>query len=114
MNIENDVRAVIEGIQSGKLLETFDRYYDAEVVMSENGRDERVGFEACRAYEVQFVEGVDFHSATVGRTVVEGDTAAIEWNFEFTPKGGERIVQKQIAMQTWKGGKVVREDFYHG
>ena len=47
MGIESNVRDVIEGIQSGKILETFDRFYGNDVVMSENGANERVGFEAC-------------------------------------------------------------------
>jgi hypothetical protein len=114
MSHENDVKAVIQGILNGKILETFDRYYAPDVVMSENGEDERVGFESCRSYEEGFVNNVEFHSASVGRTLVDGDQAAIEWTFEFTPKGGERVTQKQVAMQTWKDGKVVREDFYHG
>jgi hypothetical protein len=24
------------------------------------------------------------------------------------------MTQKQVAVQTWKNGQVVREDFYHG
>ena len=114
MTQETSVQAVIDGILRGQILETFDRYYAPDVVMSENGSDERVGFEACRAYEEAFVNGVEFHAASVGRTIVAGDQAAIEWTFEFTPKGGERMTQKQVALQTWRDGKVVREDFYHG
>ncbi len=113
MGIESNVRDVIEGIQSGKILETFDRFYGNDVVMSENGANERVGFEACRAYEVNFVQGVEFHAVRVGRAIVEGNDAAVEWTFEFTPKGGERVVQKQVSLQSWKDGKIVREDFYH-
>ena len=114
MTQEPPVQAVIDGILSGKILETFDRYYAPDIVMSENGADERVGFEACRAYEEAFVNGVEFHAASVGRTILSGDQAAIEWTFEFTPIGGERLVQKQVALQTWRDGKIVREDFYHG
>ncbi|MHC4377060.1 MAG: nuclear transport factor 2 family protein [Planctomycetota bacterium] len=114
MSQHNPVQAVIDGILSGQILETFDRYYAEDVVMSENGADERVGFDACRAYEEAFVGGVEFHGASVGRTIIAGDQAAIEWVFDFTPKGGERVVQKQVALQTWRDGKVVREDFYHG
>ncbi|MHC4837991.1 MAG: nuclear transport factor 2 family protein [Planctomycetota bacterium] len=104
----------MDGILQGQLLDTFDRYYAPDVVMSENGGEERVGFEACRAYEEGFVNGVEFHAASVGRKIVSGDVAAIEWTFEFTPLGGERVVQKQVAVQTWRDGKVVREDFYYG
>lgn len=108
------VQQVIDGILAGQLLETFDRFYDDEVVMSENGGDERVGKAANRQYEEAFVNGVTFHAAEAGRVLVDGEQAAVEWTFDLTPQGGERVVQRQVALQTWRGGKVVREDFYHG
>jgi ketosteroid isomerase-like protein len=114
MSIRENVQAVIDGILAGKILETFDRYYADDVVMTENGVEERVGKAANRAYEEGFIDNVEFHGATVGRVVVEGDHAAVEWTFDFTPKGGDRLTQKQVALQTWKDGRVVREDFYHG
>jgi ketosteroid isomerase-like protein len=114
MSTRENVQAVIDGILAGKILETFDQYYADDVIMSENGVDERVGKATNRAYEEAFVNNVAFHGATVGRIIVEGDQAAVEWTFDLTPKGGQRITQKQVSVQTWKGGRVVREDFYHG
>ena len=113
MSTRENVKAVIDGILKGDILATFDRWYADDVVMSENGVDERVGKAANRAYEEAFVNGVEFHGAKVGTVVVDGDHAAVEWTFELTPKGGERTVQRQVALQTWKDGKVVREVFYH-
>jgi len=114
MTIQANVQAVIDGISKGDILATFDRWYADDVVMSENGVDERVGKAANRAYEEAFVGGVEFHGASVGRVLVDGENAAVEWVFDLTPKGGERVVQKQVAVQTWKDGRIVREDFYHG
>ncbi len=114
MSIQQHVQAVIDGILQGQILDTFDRYYADEVVMSENGVDERVGKAANRAYEQQFIENVEFHGAEVGAVLVDADKAAIEWTFDITPKGGERMVQRQIALQVWRDGQIIREDFYHG
>ena len=115
MSIKTHVQAVIDGILAGKLLETFDKYYGDDVVMSENRKDERVGKAANRAYEQKFVENVqEFHGAQVGRVLVDGDHAAVEWTFDLTFKGGNRVTMQQVAVQTWKNGKIVREDFYHG
>ncbi len=109
-----DVQAVIDGILSGDILGTFERWYADDVVMSENGVDERKGKAENRAYEEQFVNGVEFHGAEVGAVLVDGDRAAVEWAFDFTPKGGDRVVQRQVAVQQWRDGQIVREDFYHG
>lgn len=114
MNTREGVQAVVDGILAGRILETFDAYYADDVVMSENGANERKGKAANRKYEEQFVNGVTFHAARVGAVIVEGDRAAVEWEFEFTPKGGSRLVQRQAAVQEWRGGKIVRETFYHG
>jgi len=114
MSIRDDVQAVIDGILKGDILGTFDRYYADDVVMSENGADERVGKAANREYEEAFVNGVEFHGAEVGAVLVDGDRAAIEWSFDVTPEGGERATQRQVAVQTWKDGRVTREVFYHG
>ena len=54
-----DVQAVIDGILSGKILEAFESYYHDDVVMSENGAQERVGKDANREYEEQFVNNVE-------------------------------------------------------
>ena len=107
------VQAVIDGILQGDILGTFDEYYADDVVMSENGADERVGKAVNREYEEYFVNNYDFNEVTLGSVIVDGDKAAIEWTFDMAPKGGERVIQKQVAVQTWKDGKIIREDFYH-
>ena len=114
MSANNQAQAVIDGILAGKILETFDAYYADNVVMSENLKDERVGKPANREYELKFLDNVqEFHGAKVGRVIVEGDHAAVEWTFDVTFKGGNRVTMQQVAVQTWKGGKIIREDFYH-
>ena len=114
MSTRNHVQAVIDGILNGKILDTFDAYYADNVVMSENLKDERVGKAANREYEIKFLENVqEFHGAKVGRVIVEGDHAAVEWTFDVTFKGGNRVAMNQVTVQTWKDGKIVREDFYH-
>jgi ketosteroid isomerase-like protein len=115
MSIKDNVQSVIDGILAGKILETFDAYYSDNVVMSENKTEERVGKAKNREYELQFLGSIqEFHGAKVSRVVVDGDNAAVEWTFEVTFKGGNRVAMKQVALQTWKDGKIIREDFYHG
>ena len=115
MSINTQVQAVIDGILQGKILETFDAFYADDVVMSENLTEERVGKKANREYEIQFLENVqEFHGAEVGRVIIGGDHAAVEWSFDITFKDGNRVKMQQVAVQTWKDGKIIREDFYHG
>ena len=115
MSTRTHVQSVIDGIMAGKILETFDTYYANDVVMSENGTDERVGKVANREMEIQFLENIhEFHGAKVGRVIIDGEHAAVEWEFDLTFKDGNRVKIQQVAVQTWKDGKIIREDFYHG
>ena len=115
MSINTQVQSVIDGILTGKILETFDAYYSDDVVMSENRTEERVGKAVNREYEIQFLDNVqEFHGAQVGRVIVDGNNAAVEWSFDITFKDGNRVKMQQVALQTWKDGKIIREDFYHG
>jgi ketosteroid isomerase-like protein len=57
---------------------------------------------------------VEFHGAEATMVIVDGGRAAIEWMFDLTPKGGARVQQRQVSLQTWRDGKVIREVFYHG
>ena len=115
MSINTQVQDVIDGILAGKILETFDAYYADDVVMSENQTEERVGKAVNREYEIKFLDNVlEFHGAEVGRVIVDGDHAAVEWSFDITFKDGNRVKMQQVAVQTWKDGKIIREDFYHG
>ncbi len=113
MSIRDHVQAVIDGTLRGEIVETFQRYYADDVVMSENGTEDRVGKAVNLEYEKQFVANVEFHGAKVGRVAIDGDHAAVEWEFDMTPKGGQRLTQRQVAFQTWKDGQVVREVFYY-
>lgn len=73
MSIQKQVQAVIDGIVAGKLLETFDAYYADNVVMSDNGTEERVGKAANREHEQKFIGMVqEFHGAKAGRILVDG------------------------------------------
>ena len=115
MSINTQVQSVIDGILAGKILETFDAYYANDVVMSENQTEERVGKAVNREYEIQFLDNIqEFHGAKVGRVIVDGDHAAVEWSFDITFKDGNRVNMQQVTVQTWKDGKIIREDFYHG
>lgn len=114
MTTKDQVQAVIDGILQGKIMENFEKYYDDDVVMSENGTDPRVGKAKSREYEQYFVDNAEFFGAEVGNVIVDGDLAAIEWTFDLKPPGSDqRISMKQVAVQTWKDGKIVNEVFYH-
>ena len=53
--------------------------------------------------------GDETHNFLIG-----GDTSFSHWHFDFThSEWGERNYH-QVAVRTWREGKIVREVFYYG
>jgi antitoxin component YwqK of YwqJK toxin-antitoxin module len=102
-------------ILQGKILEAFDKFYADDVVMKEDDT-ERVGKEANREYEEQFVEALEeFHAAEiVSRAVDEENHVTLsEWHNEMTLDGVGRVEQKQVSVRTWnEDGQITSEKFY--
>ncbi len=106
------VTALIAGIRAGRSLDVFDEFYADDVVMNWNGVHDRVGKEANREFREFFTHNVHFHAIDAASVLVDGDKAAIEWLYDVTPPGGPRVHRKHVIVQTWKDGKIVRQDFY--
>lgn len=102
-------------ILNGKILEAFDEFYADDIVMVEDG-DERVGKEANREYEEQFVDSLEaFHSAEiVSRAVDEDENVTLsEWHNDMTLEGVGRVEQKQVSVREWNDdGQITEEKFY--
>jgi hypothetical protein len=102
-------------ILQGKILEAFDKFYADDIVMKEDDT-ERVGKEANREYEEQFVSSLEeFHAAEIlARGVDEENNVTFsEWHNEMTLEGVGRVEQKQVAVRTWNDdGQITEEKFY--
>jgi ketosteroid isomerase-like protein len=104
-----------EMILRGKILEAFDKFYADDIVMVEEG-EERVGKEANREYEEQFVNSLEeFHNAEIlSRGVDEENNVTFsEWHNDMTLAGVGRVQQNQVAVRTWNDdGQITKEKFY--
>ena len=102
-------------ILQGKILEAFDEFYADDIVMEEEGK-ERVGKEANREYEEQFVNSLEaFHDAEIRARAVdkENNVTLSEWFNDMTLDGAGRVQQEQVAVRTWNDeGQITNEKFY--
>jgi len=100
-------------IRQGKALEAFEKFYAENVVMMENDESFE-GKEANRTREQKFFGNIaEVHSAGISATAVNGNTSFCEQHFDATFKDGKRIRMEEVAVRTWKDGKVVKERFYY-
>ncbi|KAM9961841.1 hypothetical protein ACTFIR_004702 [Dictyostelium discoideum] len=113
MSLSNrlNLEAIIEGIQTNKILEVFDKYYHDEIVMYEKGDStNRVGKAANRIAEESFVNNSIIHEARLIKLIADGDNTAYEMFMDFT-NGRQRIKENQWAFQQWSNGLVIKEEF---
>ncbi len=102
-------------VLQGDILGAFEDFYAEDIVMEEDD-NQRVGKDANREYEEQFVGALqEFHKGEVTAVGIdeENNVTLSEWDMEFTLEGVGRVHQQQVAVRTWNDdGKVTHEKFY--
>ncbi len=111
----NKINALNKMVLEGKALEGFEQYYDESVVMQENDLPETKGKSANRAREIEFFNSLtEFRGAKVLSVTSAEDKTMVEWFLDYTHKSWGIRKYHQVAVQTWKNGKIVHEKFYYG
>lgn len=115
MTYKEKAADIYKQLGEGKLLDAFDQYYADNVVMTEP-RGTREGKQACRDYEVQFLESIqEFHGLDVKSVASdeENKTTFVQSVMDVTFKDGNRAKFDQVAVQKWEGDQIVHEEFYY-
>ena len=113
MSIKPQVFDLIRLIQNGHMLEAITKYYGADVAMQENTSPPTVGFAENYAREAAFFGSLAAAKFTLVSVVTEGNRAVINWLFDYTTADGQRYRMDEIAIQTWRDGKIVHERFVY-
>lgn len=114
MSTRERVQELVGYVQAGRIPEAIERFYADGATMQENRQPPTVGNAANLARERAFGDSVErWHEVTARSIAVDGDQVLIEWVFEYTTREGQRIRMEEIAQQTWRDGKIVRERFFY-
>ena len=113
MSIKPQVLDLISLVEKGQMLEAMNRYYAENVAMQENVSPPTVGFAENYAREEAFYGSLAALKFNLVSVVVEGDRAAINWVFDYTTAEGTQYRMDEIAIQTWRDGKVVHERYIY-
>lgn len=114
-SLESKILELNTMILEGKALEAFEKFYAEDVVMQENAQTPTRGKKANLEREVEFFRSItEFRSAQVLSVGVSQDKTYVEWFFDYTHKDWGLKKYHQVAVQTWKDGKIVKEQFYYG
>ncbi len=104
----------VEMVECGRFLEALETFYAADATMQENEHPPRVGKEALLANERKVVGGTRRVTARcVPPLLVEGDHVVVRWVFEFEGRDGSVARIDELALQRWRGEKIVEEKFFY-
>jgi ketosteroid isomerase-like protein len=113
MSIKPQVLDLIRLVENGQMLEAITKYYGADVAMQENTSPPTVGVAKNYAREAAFFGSLATAKFTLVSVVTEGNRAVINWLFDYTTADGQRYRMDEIAIQTWRDGKIVHERFVY-
>jgi ketosteroid isomerase-like protein len=100
-------------VESGDHAGAVERYYTEDASMQENAAPPRVGRDVLVAHERAVLARMSHVFSKAITSVAEGDRVAIHWNFELTEKSGKVHRFDEIALQEWRGDRIVRERFFY-
>ena len=102
-------------ILQGDILGAFEEYYHDDVTMTDAGQEPRVGKDANREFEELFVNGLtEFRGAELKAVGIdeEAGKSFCEWHFDYSHSAFGDQKYDQVAVQTWKDGLIIDEQFY--
>lgn len=106
------VQSFVAMIERGEFLPSIPEFYAEEMTAQENQEAPRIGRAAQVANEERTLARVTFESARAVHVAVDGDVVAIHWRFEMRVAGG-RMRLEEVALQTWRGDRIVAERYFY-
>jgi hypothetical protein len=110
------VRDLVSYIQNGRIIDAMYEFYAPDVRMQENNNPPTDGLEANVQRERQFLSYVKqwkgFEADAVAVDASRGRTL-VQSRLEFDAVDGKTVKMDQVAVQTWRDGKIVHEKFYY-
>jgi ketosteroid isomerase-like protein len=113
-NVRDRVDALIEYIQTGRILEAMTEFYAPDAQMQENANPPTTGLAANIEREKQFLSNVkEWRGFAVKGLAVDGDVSFMESTIDFVAQNGADVHVEQVSVARWRDGKIVHERFYY-
>ena len=116
MSLEESLKGYFDLLNQGKSMDAFEKYYADDIIMQEPGEDPRVGKEANRKFELEYIAGIEeMHGAEIKNVAINDETGVVfiqAW-MDATLKGYGRMQMEEVQVQTWKNGQISQERFFY-
>jgi len=116
MSLEESLKGYFDLLNQGKSMDAFEKYYADDIIMQEPGEEPRVGKEANRKFELEYIAGIEeMHGAEIKNVAINDETGVVfiqAW-MDATFKGYGRMQMEEVQVQTWKNGQIIQERFFY-
>jgi hypothetical protein len=113
-NLEKKINELNNMVVDGKIMEAFEKFYHDDVLMQENEEDPTIGKDENRKREQEFVANItEFRGAQVINVATGNNVTMVVWHYDYTHEQWGARNYTQVAVQTWKEGKIIREQFFY-
>jgi SnoaL-like protein len=108
------VDAFVALVESGDYVGAIEQFYVADASTRENNGAPRVGRDNLMAIERHVMAAhKQIDARKLAPVVIDADTVAIVWRFDFTTLQGTMRTLEEVAWQTWRGEQLLEERFFY-
>lgn len=100
-------------IQQYKFIEAVDRFYDQNIISTDNSGEPTKGMENFRESVRNFISNTEVEKIELLSTIIEENLSVAHWHYIFTHKKFGRFDYKQISVQRWKNSKIIQENHFY-
>lgn len=112
-NFNDTVLAFNLLVQQNRFMEALDRFYDDEVISTDNLNPPNVGRAALTAEMQDFIANATIKKVELVSIIVEDNLSVSNWYYVFDHKKFGKINTHQLSVQRWKDNKIIQENHFY-
>jgi hypothetical protein len=109
--VRDRVTQLVEYVEAGRVFEAIREFYAAEVAMQGNAQPPMFGLDAHGRRDGLLAAVTEWRGFRIKGLGVNGDTSFVECALDFESEDGSTVSMDQVAVATWRNGKIIRERF---
>lgn len=113
--LKQQVKELTQLIIAGDTIKAMELYYADDVEMQENEDPPRKGKQLCVEHEREALQQVTSLQCKLLDQAIDSATQVVfsEWEFTIVNNQKEQHLVREVSVQHWKAGKIIREKFYY-
>ena len=109
--VRDRVTQLVEYVEAGRVFEAIREFYADEVAMQAGTQPPMFGLDAHRQRDGLLADVTEWRGFRIKGLGVNGDTSFVECALDFESEDGTTVSMDQVAVATWRDGKIIRERF---